>query len=318
LILGWIGTGLGLGLRACLPLALAGLLFSILSGASAAPCYVPWIFVAPPLVGGLVLMYVEAARRQPFSFGTLFAGFSEGRYWPSMGVFWMSALINSGASIPTIILLVIGFGAGAAAIAEWGAVGLLVLAILVPLAFAPAIYFQSRLVWAMPLVLDRRLPVMDAFATSWRLTGRLLKGFGMFVLLILLSLVGMVASAMVIGLCMAIFAGGVGVAAGGVAARQAELGQGVPEADSTQRPGESWDEYMARMDQESERMNREMERMMEAQAAAVVQAGSTVILAIVVAVVLWIVLSALLGPILAMPIFVGYRDMSPLASQRAP
>lgn len=227
----------------------------------------------------------------------------------------MSVLIIFGVTIPTFLLLFLGFGAGVAAIAEWGVIGLLILAVLLPLAFVPAIFVQSRLIWSVPLVLDARLPVMEAFSASWRLTGKVLKGFGMFAILGILALVGMIGAAMILGICLAIFAGGVGVAAGGMAAQQAGTTQESPQFDTEQRLGESFEEYMNRLDREGEQRMRDMERRIQAQAGAAVVGMSTIVMAVVVSIVLCVVLLALLGPVLAMPIFVGYRNMSQLVGQ---
>ena len=72
---------------------------------------------------------------------------------------------------------------------------------------APVIYVQSRLIWAMPLVLDGEYPVIDAFSVSWWLTGRLLRGFGMFIMLSLLAALATAAAIVVSSLSAAVLAG---------------------------------------------------------------------------------------------------------------
>lgn len=309
MILRWISEGLGLGFRFCVTLALAGIVVWILSGLSASLCYVPWIFVAPPLVGGLILLYVRASRCEPVSVATVFSGFSEGRYWPSMGVFWLSALINFAASTPTMILFFLGLGAGIAAIAKWGAIGMVFLVILVPLAFAPVIYLQSRLIWSMPLVLDGRLGVTDAFGASWRLTGQILKGFGMFVMLILLFMFAVAAAIAVFSISTAVFVGGAGVTAGGVALQEKKLAEEMGDLDfgSEPRPGET-------PQQQRERVHRAFQRQQKVAAGAL----SGVLTAMLIAGGVWIVLSSLLGAVVVMPVFVGYRDMAPSLDRGPP
>jgi hypothetical protein len=117
-------------------------------------------------------------------------------------------------------------------------------------------------------------------------------------------------SAIIIGICMAIFAGGIAVAFGGVAGDLWDMQQEMTQFDDSQRPGESPNEYMTRM-------NREVDSRMDAHAATADQAVSSVVTGAVLAFLAWILLSSLLVPILAMPLFVGYRDMSPLAERKS-
>lgn len=297
-ILRWIREGVRLGLRFSVTLAAAAIVVWILTAVSAALFCVPWIFVTPPLVGGMVLLYVSASRDEPAPVGSVFLGFSDGRYWASMGVFWLSFLINVAASIPTMILVVLGLGAATAAIAAWGMIGMAFLSILIPLACAPVIYVQSRLIWAMPLVLDGEYPVIDAFSVSWWLTGRLLRGFGMFIMLSLLAALATAAAIVVSSLSAAVLAGSVGATAGEIAMQQRSLA--VQSDDLEPRPNET-------PQQHKERVFRAFEGQQQMASGAV----SGVVIAVLLTAGMWIVLSSLLAACLGMPVFVGYRDMAP-------
>lgn len=302
-MLSWIRIGVRLGLRSCVPLAIGYVVLLVLAGISMLPCLVPSIFVVPALAGGFILAYVRAARGEPFSFSALFEGFSQGRYWPIMGACCMLGAIAYGVSLPTQALLYVGLGAGLLAIAEWGTLGLFVLAILIPLAFAPAIYGISRVIWVMPLVVDRRLRVMEAFAASWHLTGRILNGFGMFVLLILLAIIALIPVTVVGG-------GTIAVLAGASAAYEQEYARQavrVPAASSRMQP-------VGQTDVESAKgtSRKGNERSLNTQASLANQLVPVAFFGTLAVTAVCAVLSVLLWVTLCMPVFVGYRDMAPL------
>ncbi|HUU09379.1 MAG TPA: hypothetical protein VM431_02430, partial [Phycisphaerae bacterium] len=101
----WIREGIACGLRNFLPLTLAVLVATVLVTLSWAICVVPGVFLEPPLVAGLVLVLLGAARGKRGLMSRLFAGFSDGRYWPSMGAVWMLGLIFTLVSIPISIAI---------------------------------------------------------------------------------------------------------------------------------------------------------------------------------------------------------------------
>jgi hypothetical protein len=242
-------------------------------------------------------------------------------------------VVFTAASIPTmILLLVVGIGSFMV-ILEEGLVGLLLLAVLTPVAFAPSIYVFSRLAWAMPLVMDQRVKVGESLGMSWRLTGRVAHGFGVFVMLIVLSLVGFVGSALVLGTTLAAF-NVTGLAAiqatapdlldsspgnAGVDNLKRNPGESDPAYEQrkiarefrrlrhpmpARQPGESDAAYGARLQTALANATRENAVKKASQAVAVGLVG------LVAAGCLYLVLSAALAGVLAVPGMVGYRDMA--------
>jgi hypothetical protein len=322
----WLGEGIKRGLCCIIPLTAVILLSQFVSVLASALCVIPAVFLDPPITGGLVLVLLAAARGEKGLFGRLFAGFSEGRFWPSMGIYWLLCVVFGAASIPTmILLLVVGIGS-VMLIVEKGLIGLLVLAILMPIAFAPTIYLSSRLAWAMPLVMDRRVKVGESLGMSWRLTGRVAHGFGMFVMLVVLSLVGLVGSALVLGTTLAAFnitgLAAIKAAAPGDAGvdrlkrnpgendpayeqrKLAEEFRRIGKSMPPRPPGESDAAYKAR----AQRVLAEATRQDTMKKASQVLAVGVV--GLLAAGGIFAVLSAALAGVLAVPGMVGYRDMT--------
>jgi hypothetical protein len=329
----WVGEGLKRGLRCIVPLTVIILLAQILSVIASALCVIPAVFLDPPITGGLVLALLAAARGEKGLVGRMFAGFGEGRYWPSVGAYWLLCVVLGAASIPTMILLVVVGIGSVMVMLEKGLVGLLLLATFVPIAFAPTIYLSSRLVWAMPLVMDRRVKVGESLGMSWRLTGRVAHGFGVFVMLIVLSLAGLVGSALVLGTTLAAF-NITGLAAIKAAAPELlDPAPGDPGMGLLKRnPGENDQAYEQRkIVEEFRRLRRPMParlpgesdaayrtRMQTALADAtrqdsmkkVSQAVAVGVVGLLATGCIFAVLSAALASVLAVPGMVGYRDMT--------
>lgn len=329
----WLGEGIKRGLCCIIPLAVVILLSQFVSVLASALCVIPAVFLDPPITGGLVLVLLAAARGEKGLVGRLFAGFSEGRYWPSVGIYWLLCVVFGAASIPTMILLVVVGVGSVMLIVEKGLIGLLVLAILTPLAFAPTIYLSSRLAWAMPLVMDRRVKVGESLGMSWRLTGRVAHGFGMFVMLVVLSLIGLVGSALVLGTTLAAF-NITGLAA--IKATAPDLLDSAPGNAGVDRlkrnPGENDQAYEQRkLAEEFRRIGKSVPPRPPGESDAAYKARAQRVLAeatrqdtmkkasqvMAVGVVgllaaggIFAVLSAALAGVLAVPGMVGYRDMT--------
>lgn len=328
----WIGEGIARGLGNFLPLAVAVLAVTVLVTLSWAICVVPGVFLEPPLVAGLVLVLLGAARGERGLLGRLFAGFSEGRYWPSMGAVWLLGLIFTLISVPISIAVTFLGASSLMLILSHGTIGLVVLAIGIPVVYSPVLYLSSRLAWVLPLVVERRAKVVESLTVSWRLTGRVAHGFGLFVQMLALALVSLVGQAVILGLALAVFG------AGGLAAFSAsapglldyEQARGETSAMPA-RPGETPDEHYERQVRELHRRvgtpmpprapveadraycaraASELEKRMtqEAASAAGTMAAAG-IAGLAVAGLLATVLGAALGAILAMPVMVGYRDV---------
>jgi hypothetical protein len=299
---------------------------------------VPSIFLTPPLAAGLNLALVGAARRERGIMGRLFGCFKGGLYWPSMGIFWFLTLIFLGAGIPTgILLLVVGIPA-IVVLASKGVVGLVLLAVLTPVVFAPFDFLLSRLMWAVPLVVDRRMRVTEALGASWRLTGRVARGFGMFVMLLVLQIGGLVGLALVMGATLA--ATNIS-AAGVISALDPQLAKTMiarMEADGLAKlAGESVADYELRKmtqfyqklgkplpprwlnertEDYTQRLNAEADKdvtgnMDRDPAATIGNLLSALFTGLAVAGIVFILLGSALTAVLAVPGMVGYRDMCP-------
>jgi predicted Zn finger-like uncharacterized protein len=334
----WTGEGMLGGLRYVFPLTVCVLLFNAAHFAGSMLCAVPAIFLTPPLAAGLNLALLGAARRERGIMGRLFSGFRDGRYWPSMGIFWLLTLTFLAAGIPTgILLLIVGIPAIVVLVSK-GIVGLVLLAVLTPICFAPFNLLLSRFIWAVPLVVDRRMPVTDALGASWRLTGRVARGFGMFVMLLVLQIGGLVGLALVMGATMAatnvsgesvlsaldpqlaktinarIEADNLAKLAGESAAdyelrKMTLLFQKLEKPLPPRRPNERTEDYARRLDTEADKAG--ADGMDRDPAATVGNLFSALFTGLAVAGIVFVLLSSALTAVLAMPGMVGYRDMCP-------
>lgn len=328
----WIGEGIAFGLRNVVPLTLGLLIMVILATLAWSLCIVPGVFLEPPLLAGFVLIMLAAARGQSGLLGRLFAGFSGGRYWPSMGIFWLLALIFTGISIPITLLVMVAGASSVMLLVSEGVIGLLVLAIAIPVIYSPMMFVGSRLAWAMPLVVDGRARVVESLTVSWRLTGKVARGFGLFVQMLVLALLSLVVQALIVGAVMAIFGLG-GLAA--VSATGPKLMAYQEALDAADRlsamPGETADAFHARRVNELYRrlerplpprptgendsaywfrVERELKNEMAGQALGAAGAlAAAGIAGSAIAALVYTVLVTALGAVLAMPGMVGYRDM---------
>ena len=336
----WIGEGIACGLRHVVPLTLGLLITLILVSLAWTLCVVPGVFLEPPLVAGFVLIMLGAARGESGLLGRLFAGFSEGRFWPSMGIVWLLGLIFAGVSIPISLLVLVVAASSAMLLVSKGVVGLLVLAVAIPVIYSPMVYLASRLGWAMPLVVDGRARVVESLTVSWRLTGKVARGFGLFVQMLVLTVISLIVQALMVGGVLAILGLG-GLAAVSAASPKFVAYQEALTAveNMAAMPGETLDalherrvrELYRRLDrplpplQPTEnaeaywfRAERELKNEMagEALGAAGTMAAAG-IAGMAGAGLVITVLAAALGAVLAMPAMVAYRDMCRLVRPAA-
>ncbi len=336
----WIGQGMTCGLRNVVPLTLGLLVMLTLDTLAWALCVVPGVFLEPPLVAGFVLIMLAAARGESGALGKLFAGFSGGRYWPSMGIVWLLALIFTLISIPISILLFVVGVSSVMLLLSKGVAGLLVLAVAIPIVYSPMVFLTSRLAWAMPLVLDGRAKVAESLAMSWRLTGKVARGFGLFVQMLVLSLVSLVACALMVGVVLMVFGLGGLVAVSGGAPGPVTYSEALREVESTSAlPAETPEALHerrvrqlyrrmdrplppAKPDENTEaywyRADRELRNSMTSESLAAggqMQAALAALFAL--SSLVSAILIAALGVVVAMPGMVAYRDMCHLAQPAA-
>jgi len=328
----WIGSGIVCGLRNVVPLTLGLVVMLILVTLAWTLCVVPGVFLEPPLVAGFVLMLLASARGEGGVLGKLFAGFSGGRYWPSMGIFWLLVLIFAGVSIPITLLVLVAGASSVMLLVSEGVIGLLVLAIALPIIYSPMVFLASRLAWAMPLVVDGRAKVVESLTLSWRLTGRVARGFGLFVQTLVLTLMSLVVQALVVAAILAIFGLGGLATVAAVSPKFEAYQEAMSAVEAMSRmPGETTDAFHARRvnelyrrlqtplpprrpgENENAYWFRAEHEIKNAMGGEALGAAGTLaaagIAGIALAALLYTVLSAAVGVVLAMPGMVAYRDM---------
>ena len=206
-VLGWIGEGMGLALKNVVILAVMVLLWDILDSLSFTCLAIPGVFVWPALLGGGMLVWLDVAKGKPAQIGNLFSCFTGNRIWRCMGIYWLTSAIVLVASIASFAIAYFVVTRLTDRLLSLELAGVLIMAALIFLAFSPAIFVISRLIWAMPLGTDRGLPTIEAIKTSWQLTGRVMSGFGTFLFLIALGFVGFLLSVLVWGVALLVLGG---------------------------------------------------------------------------------------------------------------
>ncbi len=336
----WIGQGVVAGLRNVVPLTLGLAIMLILVTLAWTLCVVPGVFLEPPLVAGFILLLLGAARGKSGLLGRLFAGFSGGRYWRTMGAIWLLGLIFAGVSVPITLAVILIGASSVMLLVEEGVIGLLVLAVALPVVYSPMVFLASRLAWALPLVVEGRARAAESLAVSWRLTGKVARGFGLFVQMLVLALGSLIVYAAMaaavltllgLGGLAAVSAAGPEIiaqqealeAVGNMSAMTGETTEAFHERSVRELyrrmgkplppsgPGESPDAYWYRADRE---LRSTMAGESLGAAGAMAAAGIVAMTAAGLAVTL---LSTALGAVLAMPGIVGYRDMCRLVRPAA-
>jgi uncharacterized membrane protein len=145
------------------------------------------IFIAAPLAGGLVILFLRLAKDASPAVGDIFDGFD--KYGKFMGAFWLLYAIVLACAIPALIGVGIAMAAerqlgdGAAAIGVTGALVSVVVVIVVAIRWVFVFFLLSD---------EENLGVIDAFKKSSELTrGWRGKLFGMLFVMSLVSFLGL-------------------------------------------------------------------------------------------------------------------------------
>lgn len=328
----WTGEGMALGFRHVLRLTGANLLLAVLVVGSTMLCVLPGLFVGPGMAAGFTLMLLAITRQESDYMGQLFRGFSGGIYWPSVGLVLLLGCIFAGLNtVLGYVGMVLGLGGMLAMMASDSPFGgLVLLALALTLLWAPTTFLSSRLIWALPLVVERRASCGEALGLSWKLTGRVAGGFGMFVLLLVLSTVGTCGTILTFGGASAAFGTSFLAQNSEVARRTMVIAK--TEKEIVRRSGESEEAFEIRRLQELHRrlgiplptrqpaennaaylrrlsdsfQNRALQKPLDNVAVDVIKSGWT---SLALAAVIVGVLGAALGGILALPIIVAYREV---------
>ena len=197
----WITEGIGAGLKSFPALFFAAVIFAVLNIEAFLLWGLPLVFLTPAITGGLVLIMVKIARGTRVSAWNLFDPFVNGKYWQSVAVFWLFAAVAVSVLIPA---------AGISVIAHilalpTGLLGLVVAWVITVCAGLGVLYVVSRVIWAIPLVLDRGVGVSESFRQSWQMTGRIARGWGLFLLIIIVRVMAAAVGVVIAGISYAVF-----------------------------------------------------------------------------------------------------------------
>lgn len=147
---------------------LASLVFAVMLVISYFLCFVPALFVGPPLVAGMFLISLNHIRHKRVEVGDLFKGFEY--FGPALVTGLAVAGISLLCYLPAIIFQLIG-----AAIIESSyrsgvhTIGMVFsgLAVLLYLAgMIPIFYFLTRFIFIFPLIVDKNLGFQEAYRMS--------------------------------------------------------------------------------------------------------------------------------------------------------
>jgi hypothetical protein len=192
---GWnvVSANLGLAIGA------AALVFVVMIVAGIIPCIgsIISLVVQGPMMAGLWVVFLKLHRTGTATFEDVFAGFQ--MFLPLFLVTLVSALIVFVAIIPGMGL----FFLGGILSNESEALGIMVMAIAGVVAMVPAIYLQVSWVFALPLVVDKKLDFWPAMELSRKVVQRhFFNVFGLVLCVGLIALVGFIA--LCVGILVAI------------------------------------------------------------------------------------------------------------------
>lgn len=170
--------------------------FVVVAGAGYIPVVGPFVslFIAPPFVGGIIIMGLKAVREQTPEFGELFSGFRD--YWRWMGVYWLFVVIILAAFIPAGVGALIAYLLGTfkhspAAPSEIAGVVIMVLTGLI--SFAAYFVLAIRYMFAWYEAADG-VDIVESFKRSAEITeGRRWELLGIAIVLGLFSIAGVIA-----------------------------------------------------------------------------------------------------------------------------
>ncbi len=160
------------------------------------------LFIAGPLMGGVLYLFIQAIRNQPVEIGDVFAGFRKAFLQLFLG-YLVPALLTGLCMIPFLVLLVIDIvrvvatAHGASPDPDMimqvfrAQVPLFLTVLLICL--IPVVYLQISWSFTLPLIIDQQMNFWTAMKTSWKMVGKhWWSVFGLFVLVGLLNIVGMI------------------------------------------------------------------------------------------------------------------------------
>ncbi|MBN1420758.1 MAG: hypothetical protein JXP34_18450 [Planctomycetes bacterium] len=154
----WVKRGIRDGLASFPILFLAMVIAGLLSGASTLVFGIGYFIVSPAMVCGVWAVVIAIARSQPGKLEALFSGFSV--LGPAIVMGLISSITATALSY-VIIALFISTLLKPALLLVFGALALGLL------------YVFLRLVFAYPLIVDRKLPIGAALSASFRMTAGL-------------------------------------------------------------------------------------------------------------------------------------------------
>ncbi len=158
------------------------------------------LFITGPLMGGVFYMFIQAIRGQPAEVGDVFAGFRKAFLQLFLG-YLVRGLLTGLCMIPFLIVLVIGIVRAAAAahgaapdpqmITQVFENQLPVILPVLLICLIPTVYLQISWSFTLPLIMDKQMEFWQAMKTSWKMVNKhWWLVFGLFVLVSLLNVVG--------------------------------------------------------------------------------------------------------------------------------
>jgi len=159
------------------------------------------LFIVGPLMGGVFYLFLQAIRSQPVGIGDVFAGFRKAFLQLFLG-YLVPALLGGLCLLPLVVLLMIDIlrlAATAHGASPDPRMILQVFQTQLPLVLTvflvcliPAIYLKVSWSFTLPLIIDKQMDFWTAMKTSWKMVGKhWWLVFGLFILMGLLNLVGM-------------------------------------------------------------------------------------------------------------------------------
>jgi len=143
------------------------------------------------------------ARGRRVSVWAIFDPFVNGKYWQSVAVFWLFVAVAASVLIPAAAVSAIAHALATAT----GLLGQVVAWVITVCAGLAVLYVVSRVIWAVPLVMDRGVRVTESFRQSWKMTGRIARGWGLFLLIIIVRLMSAAVAVVIAGISYAVFLG---------------------------------------------------------------------------------------------------------------
>ena len=159
------------------------------------------LFIIGPLMGGVFYLFLQAIRGQAVGIGDVFAGFRRAFLQLFLG-YLVPALLAGLCLLPLIVLLMIdilrlaatahGASPDPKMIVQVFETQLPLVLTVFLVCLIPVIYLQVSWSFTLPLIIDKQLDFWTAMKTSWRMVGKhWWLVFGLFILMGLLNLVGM-------------------------------------------------------------------------------------------------------------------------------